>query len=123
MMFSRPPTKKAMAIIIPVDFIKSFRPSSLNNTTNVATQGKYMASTTLAIISCFMVKPRGSNMPMATSFLKKPITKDAAASFGSPSIPTIIGAVILVIMPIGGWLIFPRPIISETLKLRKKLDS
>ncbi len=81
---SRPPTRHAAKSMRHATFIKSTIPSSLSSTTNVATQGKYIARTTQAIISCLSDSPSGASMPTAMSFLKKPINKAVTASGGNP---------------------------------------
>ena len=79
-------------IIISVDFIRSFTPSSFHKTINVAIHGNDMESNVAAMNSCLAESASGASMPTATSFLKKPIIRATIASFGKPNKPLIIGA-------------------------------
>ena len=91
---STPPARIAKEIIIAVDLNISFIPNSFTRTVKVATQGKYMQRITLAITSCFNDKPRGDNIPTATSLRKNPIMRAPTASGGRPNNLVIRGALI-----------------------------
>ncbi len=95
MKFNIPPVRSDVKIIRSAAFIMSLNPSSFKRTIKEAMHGKYMVSTTLAMISCFKLSPRGASIPTATSFLKKPTRIDMTASLGSPRIPVITGCMSL----------------------------
>ena len=90
--FSAVPTMILIVIIMRVDLIRPFTPSSFHKTINVAIHGNDMANNVVAINNCFAESASGASMPTATSFLKKPIIRATIASFGKPNKPLIIGA-------------------------------
>gem|GEM_PF-6696784 len=85
------PTRRAATSLSATDFRVPETPSSFSITMKVATHGKYIARTTEAITNCSGDISRGANMPIPTSFLKKPMINAVAASLGSPSSPETTG--------------------------------
>ena len=75
------------ATITKTASMKYFKPSSFSRTTNVAMQGKDIASNVAAINNCFGESAKGISIPTATSFLRNPIAKASVASFGNPNNP------------------------------------
>ena len=86
-----PPTRSAATSRKATDLRVPDTPSSLSMTMNVATQGKYMAKTTEAMTSCLAVMSNGANMPIPTSFRRKPMIRAVAASLGRPKRPDTTG--------------------------------
>jgi len=76
------PTINAVKSIMPVALSVSTMPNSFMNTEKVATQGKYIDKTALAMINCFNVRLSGTSIPTAISFLKNPKSRAIVASAG-----------------------------------------
>ena len=64
------PTIILTVIIIIVDLIRSFTPSSFHKTMNVATHGNDIANNVTAMNSCLAESPSGASIPTGNNFVK-----------------------------------------------------